>query len=200
MINSAWTGAISRTKRFRRSGTATLRKSNAWNTISPSAPSLPGTRNGPTSSNTATTRWQSNSEKEKRRRGEEETQSPQRPTPQRLYRAVCRRSRRLWRGGDADGGAGGGAGAERGLAASVRQSARPSGFWCADPIARQDFRAQMLQKYGSVVGRQCGLEQAVSIAGRDCVSAHPQPGAERGKPAGVAGFRRVVSGRRGAGD
>ncbi len=24
------------------------------------------------------------------------------------------------------------------------------GFWCADPIARQDFRAQMLQKYGSV--------------------------------------------------
>ena len=26
------------------------------------------------------------------------------------------------------------------------------GFWCADPVARQDFRAQMLQKYGSVAG------------------------------------------------
>lgn len=26
------------------------------------------------------------------------------------------------------------------------------GFWCADPIARQDFRAEMLQKYGSLAG------------------------------------------------
>ncbi len=26
------------------------------------------------------------------------------------------------------------------------------GFWCADPIARQDFRAQMIQKYGTLAG------------------------------------------------